>query len=69
MRISETFRNKLDLAYRIPDYLSQKGERPAVTPEYFRHLNTFCRTSPMVVTPTTVISLGTLIPVREFLGA
>ncbi len=69
MRISEIFRNRLDLAYHIPNYLSQKEERLAVTPEYFCYLNTFCKTSPMVVTPITVISLGTLIPVREFLGA
>ncbi len=33
MRISEIFRNRLDLAYHIPDYLSQKEERLAVTPE------------------------------------
>ncbi len=25
MRISEIFRNRLDLAYHIPDYLSQRG--------------------------------------------
>lgn len=69
MRISEIFRNRSDLAYHIPDYLSQKRERQFVTPECYPHLNTFCSTSPMVVTPITVISLGTLIPVREFLGA
>lgn len=33
MKISEIFRNRLGLAYHILDYLSQKEERLAVTPE------------------------------------